>query len=116
MAGNTTTKAKVKAYESTSHVFESLYKEIRELGKSKREATLNPGKVALINRLLEDLKGFLVDEPDSKYLDLLDDADLPQYSDAVLVLSQFSAALDRFHDQYYREDDFTGDFRWHTKG
>lgn len=109
-----TTQEKVNAYETTSPLLDSLYKEVQVLSKKKPEATLNKNKVTLINRLLSDIKDLLCDESDCKYLDLLDDEELPQYSDVVLILSQFSAAMERFHSNYYGWDEIEGEHKWFT--
>ncbi len=100
-----TTKEKSKIYETTAPLLDSLYQEIQTLSKKKPEGTLNKRKVSLINRLLSDVKNLLSEEQDDKYLDLLNDEDLPQYSDVVLILSQFSAAMNRFKSNYYNPDD-----------
>lgn len=104
---------KVDLYETTAPLLESLYKEIQTLSKKKPDGTLNENKVQLINRLLKDIKKNLRDESDDKYLDLLNDEDLPQYSDVVLILSQYSAALERFKENYYGWDGVTK--RWFTE-
>ena len=109
-----TTKDKVKIFETTAPLLESLYKEIQTLSKKIPDGTLNQSKVNLINRLLTDIKGLLGDEQDDKYLDLLNDEDLPQYSDVVLILSQFSAAMERFESNYYGYDSIEGEHRWLT--
>ena len=93
----TTTLAKVEVYETTAPLLNAMYQEVRELAKKKPDATLNANKVTMINRLLVDIKEMLADESDSKYLDVLSDDDLPQNSDVVLVLSQYSASLAKFH-------------------
>jgi hypothetical protein len=41
-------------------------------------------------------------EPESKFLDLLDDDNLPQTSDAVLVMVQYESALQSFSNRYHR--------------
>ena len=109
---NKTTTEKADLYETTAPLLDALYKEIQALSKKKPEGTLNQNKILLINRLLSDLKEILCDEPDNKYLDLLSDDDLPQYSDVVLILSQFSAAMDRFKDNYYGYDYEESEDRW----
>jgi hypothetical protein len=109
--GPTTLPEKAAAWETTSPLLNAMYAEIQELSKKKPEATLNQSKVKLINRLLTDVKGLLSDERDVKYLDLLDDESLPQFSDVVLMLSQYSAALKRFHETYFGWDD-NGTQRW----
>ncbi|MBU2513085.1 hypothetical protein KJ966_17225 [bacterium] len=96
-----TTKEKVEVYETTAPLLEALYNEIQTLAKKKPEGTLNERKVELINRLLTDIKKLLEDETDSKYLDLIDDENLPQYSDVVLILSQYSASMKKFEGKYF---------------
>ena len=96
-----TTQEKVNIYETTAPLLAALYEEIQALSKKKHDGTSNQSKVQLINRLLVDIKELLKDEPDNKYLDLISDEDLPQYSDVVLILSQYSASLNKFEDKYY---------------
>lgn len=97
-----TTDEKVAAYQCCQAIFTGLIKEMRELSKKKADATLSNGKVKIINRALEDLRAILADEPESKYLDLLDDEDLPHNSDAVLVMVQYESALNAFRRRYFR--------------
>jgi hypothetical protein len=108
----TTLPEKAATWETTSPLLNALYTEIQELSKKKPEATLSKSKVILINRLLTDVKGLLSDEPEIKYLDLLDDESLPQFSDVVLVLSQYSAALNRFRRMYFGWDANSHKDRW----
>ena len=107
-----TTQDKVNTYESTAPLLESLYKEIQILSKKKPEGTLNQHKVKLINRLLSDIKTMLSNEAESKYLDLVNDEDLPQYSDVVIILSQYSAAMYKFNHRYNRWDDVISEHHW----
>lgn len=106
-----TTKQKVHVYETTAPLLAAMYMQIQELCKKKPEATLNANKVSLINRLLTDIKELLANEPANKYLDLIDDEQLPQYSDVVLILSQYSAAMERFL-AHYKELDLSGHGDW----
>lgn len=99
-----TNQEKVDVYETTAPLLAALYEEIQALSKKKPDGTLNQSKVQLINRLLTDIKDFLKDEPDKKYLDLINDEDLPQYSDVVLILSQYSASVNKFENKYYGWD------------
>jgi len=108
----TTTQDKVNTYESTAPFLESLYKEIQILSKKKPDGTLNQYKVKIINRLLSDIKTMLSGETDSKYLDLVNDEDLPQYSDVVIILSQYLVAMDKFRLKYSYMDDIDGDLHW----
>lgn len=96
-----TTKEKVSAYEAVNGVFSELFKELKDLGKRKPEVTLSASKVRIINRVLNDVAECLKGEPDHKYLDLLDDDALPQYGDAILIMSQYEGALKSFKDRHY---------------
>jgi len=97
---DSTTKVKADAHDATYGLLRAAYKEMQELSKKRADGTLSPGQVKLINRLLVDVKAILQDEASSKYLDLLDDDKLPKNSEAVLVLSQWAAAMDKFKGQY----------------
>lgn len=110
------TEAKVEAYKACNEVFHGLLKEMRELSKKKADATLSKGKVNILNRVLDDVRSTLTDEPEEKYLDPLDDEDLPQNSDAVLVMVQYESALSAFYSRYY--DSFVsglGSDIWYTE-
>jgi hypothetical protein len=92
----------VKTYLATNDIFCGLIKEIRELSKKKPDAIMSKGKVKIINRVLEDMKNILEIEPEGKFLDLLDDDELPQTSDAVLVMVQYETALRAFKNKYFQ--------------
>lgn len=96
-----TSQEKANTWETTFPLLVALYEEIQTLSKKQPQATLNKTKVSIINRLLSDIKIILKDESDDKYLDLIEDENLPQYSDVVIVLSQYSAAMKRFRSKYY---------------
>jgi hypothetical protein len=97
-----TTDAIVATYESVIGVFAALLHEVRELSKKKPDATMSSSKVKLINNVLDDLLTFLKPEPEGKYLERLEDADLPQVSDALLMMAQINAALDAFRKRYHQ--------------
>jgi hypothetical protein len=97
-----TSEAAVATYKAAEPMFDGLIKEVRELSRKRPEATMNEGKVKIINRVLSDLLAILKDEPEGKYLDLLSDQSLPQVSDAVLMMVQFETALGAFKERYYR--------------
>jgi hypothetical protein len=109
-----TTRARVKIYETTKPLLDAMQTELRELSKKKPEATLSKSKVSMINRLLTDLAELLKDEPNRKYLDILSDDDLPQYSDVVLIFSQFSAAMDSFYKAHSGVRN--GKYQWLVSG
>lgn len=97
-----TKDSSVQIYESAKGVFDALLREIRELSKNKPDATLNKSKVKLVNAVLEDLLIILKTEPEGKYLLALEDEDLPQVSDALMMMVQFNAALTEFKDRYWQ--------------
>lgn len=109
-----TTGEKVKNYEILSPVFEAIFREVKELSKKKQDGVLNKLKVDMINKILEQLKGVLSNEPTVQFLELLDNETLPTNSDAVLMLSQFEAAMAQFKAKYYQYDDLHG-WKWFTK-
>ncbi|CAH0289801.1 hypothetical protein SRABI05_04319 [Agrobacterium fabrum] len=109
-----TTQEKTQEYDAVIGVFNELFKELKDLGKKKPEATLSASKVNLINRVLADAKEFLTGAPDHKYLDLLDSDSLPQYGDAILVLSQFEGALKSFRERHYGYQSGIGD-AWYVR-
>ncbi|MEX4008257.1 hypothetical protein [Neoaquamicrobium sediminum] len=110
-----TTAATVAIYESSHPIFEGIIREVRELSRKKPEATMSKSKVTLINRVLADLLVILKDEPAGNYLEILDDAALPQVSDAVLVMVQFETALKAFKIRYYRLFDDVRKHYWVTE-
>ena len=77
-----TSQDKVDTYEKVRDVFVSLLHEVRELSKKKPEIVMSESKVKLINRVLQDDQ-------------------LPQNSDALLMMVQFDAALDAFKDAHF---------------
>jgi len=105
-----TTRDRTNLYDAIITLLSALYSEIQELSKKKPDVTLNSQKVKMINRLLNDLLIILVEEPTAKYLDLVNDEDLPQYSDVVIILSQYVAAMKAFHSKYHRYID--GTHKW----
>jgi hypothetical protein len=80
--------------------------------EKKPDITLNASKVKIINRVLEDVAACLKGAPDHKYLDLLDDSALPQYSDAILILSQYEGALNAFRRRHYGFNGALGESGW----
>lgn len=97
-----TTDAAVATYESVTGVFGALLHEIRELSKKKPDATMSSSKVKVINKVLDDLLTILKAEPEGKYLERLEDADLPQVSDALLMMAQFNPAIEAFRKRYHQ--------------
>lgn len=114
-APQSTTQEKAQAYDSFFGVFSHLYRELKVFGSKKPAETLSKNKIEIINRLLEDIRGVMEEEPEYKYLDVLDDEVLPQYSDAILVLSQYEAALRGFKERYFGYDSLHHKGGWNIK-
>jgi hypothetical protein len=91
---------KVHLYNTCKPLLDAMLTEIKELAKKKPDAVMSKANVARVNRLLTDLRECLRDEDTSKYLDVLDEDTLPQYSDALIIMSQFQAALKAFQSRY----------------
>jgi len=117
---NLPTSEEVKKFEMLFPMLDSDIAEIRELSKKKQDEPLNPFKVKIINKKLEQIKTLLKNEPSNEYLELLDEDTLPTNSDAVLMLTQFINALRQFKKKYYESDGseismFGPKYTWKTK-
>lgn len=97
-----TSRNRAREYDASNDVFKSLLREVKELSKKKPDATMSKAKVKIVNRVLGNLLEVLEDQPETKYLETLDDDELPQVSDAVLVMVQFMSALEAFRRKYHR--------------
>ena len=100
----------IKQYEVLRPLIEGMYKDSQALAGKKLDGTLSKQRIAMINRLLKDVKEFLRNEPTVRYLDLLDEEVVPKNADALLVLGQYKSALDHYHSKY-TEQGF-GIVRW----
>jgi hypothetical protein len=85
-----------------------------ELSKKKQDGVVNALKIRILNRLLTELGTLLDNDPSRGFVELLDEETLPQNSDAVLLLSQWQAALKQYKDRHYGYDD-AGSRRWFTQ-
>jgi hypothetical protein len=106
------TQAQAAAFEMLSPMLDSLIEEMRAFAK-KKDGIVNDLKVKLINRRLEEMKKILASDPTAAYLDLLDEATVPQNSDAVLILGQFRAAMNQYKEKHYGFDGHRN--RWFTQ-
>ena len=97
-------RADVTLYEALWPLLSAMRDDYSELSKKKPDGTLNKLKVHGVNRLLTDLKELLKNESVIRYLDLLSDDDLPQYSDVTIILSQYVAAMNSFRQARQNED------------
>jgi hypothetical protein len=110
--GSAISQEKAQIYETTAPLLKAMQAELKVFAQKKPEATLSKPKVIFINRLLKDLKELLQDEPNSKYLDLLEDEALPQYSDVVLIMSQYEAAMSAFRARHTAQDQLGRERHW----
>jgi len=94
------TNSQINEYLMLKDLLSSIYLEMKEFSKKKPDEPLNKFKVKNINRVLEPIKTILANQPTLTYLDLLDDDTLPSNSDAILVIGQFIASIDRFQKRY----------------
>ncbi|TYA84064.1 hypothetical protein [Seonamhaeicola marinus] len=95
------TKANAEQFDMLSPILDSVYEEIKELSKKKQDGALNALKVKMTNRILSKVKTILKDDPTVEFLDLLDEESLPTNSDAVLIIAQFKAAMEQYHNKHY---------------
>lgn len=99
-----TTEDQLKLFSTISPLLQSAFNEVKEFSKKKQDELLNLKKVKMINRLLEKAKVVLKNEPTIDFLDMLDEDDLPSNSDAVLIMSQFISAMNKFRSDHYHSN------------
>jgi len=109
------TEQDIEKYKILVLLLEKMQIELKELSKKKQDEKLNELKVKMINRVLTQIKDLLQNELTAEFLDLLDNDTLPSNSDAVLILSQFDAALQAFKEKYYDLDSRELECRWFTQ-
>lgn len=102
-------------HDSLMPLLSAMFREFQEFTKKKPEGILSKSKVKIVNRLLTDVLTIVDAEPSRPFLDLLDEEDLPQNSDVLLMLGQFVAAMEGFHQKYWGYDSFAREQRWHMK-
>lgn len=112
---NYPTEAEVLQYRMLNKLLASSFSELKEFSKKKPDELLNSFKVKSLNRILSPIKEIMKHEPTSEFLDLLDEDTIPSYSDAVLIIAQFNAAMKQFEALYYGREEQYGDDRWFTK-
>lgn len=92
--------AEITKFEMLNELISSIYIEMKEFSKKKPDDALNAFKVKNVNRVLTQLKDFLINQPTVSFLDLLDDEILPSNSDSILIIAQYKAAMDNFKKKY----------------
>ncbi|NTV26558.1 MAG: hypothetical protein HGB01_10180 [Chlorobiaceae bacterium] len=108
----TTTLDKAATHDTTMPLLNSMYSEFKELSKKKPDAAVSKSKINIANRLLTRVRTVLDDEESIDFLDLLDEDDVPQVSDVTLILSQYVAAMESFHEKHHGWDGLV--HRWFT--
>jgi len=94
----------------------SMHSDIRELSRKNQNAALSKSRIDIINRLLADVKSLLANEPTAEYLPTIDDATVPQNADALIILGQFTAAMDQYKNKYTYFDVDEDAVCWRVKG
>ena len=94
-------------------MLDSALSEMRKFAKRKQDGIVSATKIKILNRLLRDIRDLVKREKSAAYLDLLSEKELPQNSDAVLVLGQSRAALNSFRSSHTRKVHFKP--TWITK-
>ena len=106
-------QGKVDKFLYLSPMLDSALSEMREFSKKKQDGIVSATKIKILNRLLSDIRGVLENERSVTYLEPLNEDELPQNSDAVLILGQYGAALKSFKDAHDKYVD--GAHRWVTR-
>ena len=109
------TEAQVAKFRYLSPMLDSALSEMREFAKKKQDGIVSGMKIRILNRLLNDIKEILAREESLNYLDVLSDEELPQNSDAVIVLGQYRAALDSFEKRHHLKVGTMYERTWITK-
>ena len=109
------TSAELAQYETLLPLLAAMHEDIRQLALKSQTAALSKSRIAMMNRLLADVKKLLKNEPAAAYLEVLDEATVPQNADALLVLGQFKAALEQFRRKYTYEDEDDGETMWRLR-
>lgn len=99
------TNADVEKFEMLNKHLGSLYRDVQELAKKRQDSHISKLRVDMINRLLKEICSLLEGEPSLPFLDLLDEATLPQNADVMMVLGQYESAMGQFESKYIESDD-----------
>ena len=108
------TVAEAATFDRLFPMLNAFVVEIAELSKKKPDGIVTPLKIRNINRLLTDLGLLLNKDPSRAFVEMLDEETLPQNSDAVVLLTQWRAALSQYKALHYRQDPGTYQTRWFT--
>lgn len=98
------TEKNIKDYSLLKDMLDAQRREFDLLSKKKSDGQLNKLKIKMVNRVLEPLNELFKNEPSYKFLDVLNEDDMPTNSDVVLIISQYEGALQNFKNKYYLID------------
>lgn len=115
------TEKDIEDYSLLKDMLTAQKREFDLLSNKKSDGPLNKMKIKMVNRVLEPLNELLKNEPSYKFLDILNEDDMPTNSDVVLIISQYEKAMDNFKNKYFIIDEnYTDKFgkalkRWNVK-
>ncbi len=115
------TKKNIEDYSLLKDMLHAQRQEFDILSKKKSDGPLNKMKIKMVNRVLEPLNELLRNEPSHKFLDVLNEDEMPTNSDVVLIISQYEEALQNFSNRYFLIDqNYTDKYgtpkkRWNIK-
>ena len=96
------TEKNIEDYELLNSMLRSQRKEFDLLSNKKADVQINPLKIKMVNRVLEPLKELFSHEDSHKFLDTLNEDEMPTNSDVVLITSQYETAIGEFRSRYYK--------------
>ena len=109
------TEKNIEDYNLLKDMLQSQKNEFDLLSKKKADGQLNPMKIKMVNRVLEPLKELFKQEQSHNFLDILNEDEMPTYSDVVLIISQYETAINEFKSTYYIKDRYREhNWRWIT--
>jgi len=109
------TSDQAASYDRFLPLLKAQHSEFTKLSGKKQDGHVNELKIRNVNRLLQAIEQLVVDSPSRPYLELLDEATLPENSDVVIILSQWLAVLEQYKEDYYGFDPELHDYRWFTQ-
>jgi len=109
----------VEDYMLLKDMLHAQREEFNLLSKKKADGHLSKVKIRMFNRVIEPLKELFKQEEAHVFLDILDEDEMPTYSDVVLIISQYETAIIEFRKKYYFNDpnlgsEFSPEWRWIT--
>lgn len=96
----------------------NLISEFSVLSKKKPDDAVNKFKIKLINPVLEVANYFVNDKKYKPFADfeLFNEDELPTNSDVLVILSQYSACLEKYHEDAIKFHDIDYKYYWLVNG